>query len=68
MINGLTVLPASHLQAVCTHLNGAGPLERFNNREKQHRDLKTYPDLSDVHSHHFARRALESVRLAGTTC
>ena len=65
LIDELAVLPATHLLAVCTHLNGARPLERFNNREKQSRDIKTYPDLSDVHSHHYARRALEICAAGG---
>ena len=65
LIDELAVLPATHLQAVCTHLNGAGPLARFNNGEKLPRETKTYPDLSDVHSHHFARRALEICAAGG---
>ena len=65
LINGLTVLPASHLRAVCAHLNGAGPLERFSNGEIPRRDIKIFPDLAEVHSHHFAKRALEICAAGG---
>ena len=65
LINKLTVLPARHLLSVCTHLNGSGPLPRFSNREKYRRDIQIYPDLSDVHSHHFAKRALEICAAGG---
>ena len=65
LINKLAVLPATHLLAVCRHLNGAGPLERFSNREQQRQVRPAYPDLADVHSHHFARRALEICAAGG---
>ena len=65
LINKLEVLPAAHLLAVCHHLNGAGPLERFSNREQQRQVRPAYPDLADVHSHHFARRALEICAAGG---
>ena len=65
LVNGLTVLPATHLLAVCAHLNGAGPLERFGCREQPRRETGTYPDLADVQAHHFARRALEICAAGG---
>ena len=65
LINRLAVLPATHLLAVCAHLNGAGPLARFSNRETQRQVRQTGPDLADVHSHHFARRALEVCAAGG---
>ena len=65
LINQLAVLPATHLLAVCHHLNGASSLPRFSNREKQRQVRHAYPDLADVHSHHFARRALEICAAGG---
>ena len=65
LINKLTVLPAQHLLAVCTHLNGAGPLPHFDNQGNLPENLPVYPDLADVHSHHFARRALEICAAGG---
>ena len=59
LINELTVLPARHLLSVCGHLNGTGALERFNGKEVQDREHGSYPDLADVRSHHFAKRAME---------
>ena len=65
LINGLAVLPAEHLLSVCAHLDGTRPLPRFSNRGKQRRHRPIYPDLADVHSHHFARRALEICAAGG---
>ena len=65
LINKLTVLPARHLLSVCDHLNGSGPLPRFDNRSNLLRNIPVYPDLSDIHSHHFARRALEICAAGG---
>ncbi len=65
LINELTVLPAKHLLAVCTHLNGSRPLPSYSNREKQRQDIPIYPDLADVYSHHFAKRALEICAAGG---
>ena len=59
LINDLPVLPARRLRSVCDHLNGSAALERFSERKIQHRELRASPDLADVRSHHFARRALE---------
>ena len=59
LVNELTVLPARHLLAVCTHLNGSDPLPSYSNKEKQSQDIQLYPDLADVYSHHFAKRTLE---------
>ena len=59
LINELPVLPAGHLRSVCNHLNGSAALERFRDRKIQHRGVRAYPDLADVRSHHFAKRALE---------
>ena len=65
LINKLTVLPARHLLSVCTHLNGPGSLPRFINSKNLPLDTPKYPDLSDVHSHHFAKRALEICAAGG---
>ena len=65
LINKLTVLPARHLLSVCDHLNGTDPLPRFDNRGNLQRNIPIYPDLSDIHSHHFARRALEICAAGG---
>ena len=65
LINKLTVLPARHLLSVCTHLNGSDTLPHFSNREKYSRDIQIYPDLADVHSHYFAKRALEICAAGG---
>ena len=59
LINDLKVLPARHLMVVCKHLNGTDALERFSGSETPREDRTPYPDLADVRSHHFARRALE---------
>ncbi len=59
LINDLEVLPAQHLQSVCSHVNGSHSLMRFSGSEIQHPEDQPYPDLADVRSHHFAKRALE---------
>ncbi len=59
LIRELNVLPARHLTAVCAHLNGAEPLTPFVNAAPLAAKAPEYPDLADVYSHHFARRALE---------
>ena len=59
LINDLGVFPAQHLMAVCGHLNGTAPLARFSNDDTQRAGRQVYPDLAEVRSHHFAKRALE---------
>ncbi len=59
LINQLTVLPARNLLSVCNHLNGAGALARFQAKKTARRERDVYRDLSEVRSHHFAKRALE---------
>lgn len=59
LVASLTVLPAGHLLSVCKHLDDACALERFSGSEIQHREQPSYPDLADVRSQHFAKRALE---------
>lgn len=59
LINELDVFPAQHLMAVCGHLNGTAPLARFGNEETGQKEQQVYPDLAEVRSHHFAKRALE---------
>ena len=59
LINELPVLPARHLRSVCNHLNGSAALKRFNDSKIRCRETRAHPDLADVRSHHFAKRALE---------
>ena len=59
LINELGVLPAQHVMAVCGHLNAVAPLARFNRKELPPQEQQVYPDLAEVRSHHFAKRALE---------
>ena len=59
LINELPVLPARHLRSVCDHLNGSVALKRFSDSKIRCRKTQAHPDLADVRSHHFAKRALE---------
>ena len=59
LINELPVLPARHLRSVCNHLNGSAALGRFSGGKIRCREARAHPDLADVRSHHFAKRALE---------
>ena len=59
LINQLPVLPAKHLMAVCSHLNGSDPLPRFVNEKRYNESNRKLPEMADVYSHHFAKRALE---------
>ena len=59
LINELPVLPARHLRSVCNHLDGSAALERFSGRKIRRPEAPAHPDLADVRSHHFAKRALE---------
>jgi len=59
LINELGVLPAQHVMAVCGHLNAVTPLARFSRQELRPQEQQVYPDLAEVRSHHFAKRALE---------
>ena len=59
LINQLPVLPAKHLMAVCSHLNGSDPLPRFVNKKRYNESSRKLPEMADVYSHHFAKRALE---------
>ena len=65
LINELPVLPARRLRSVCNHLNGCAEPERFSNGKIQHGEAPAYPDLADVRSHHFAKRALEICAAGG---
>ena len=65
LINDLPVLPARQLRSVCEHLDGGAALERFSDGKIQHREAPAYPDLADVRSHHFAKRALEICAAGG---
>ena len=65
LINDLPVLPAKHLMAVCAQINGSDRLPQLVNREKLDANKRKLPDLSDIHSHHFAKRALEICAAGG---
>ncbi len=65
LINDLPVLPAKHLMTVCAQINGSDQLSQFVNREKPDANKRKLPDLSDIHSHHFAKRALEICAAGG---
>ena len=65
LINDLAVLPARHLLSVCTHLDGSERLPRFSNSGAGRHDIPACPDLAEVRSHHFARRALEICAAGG---
>ena len=59
LIDALPVLPATDLMGVCSHLNETAALPVFRNEDRVDTDQRNYPELADVRSHHFARRALE---------
>ena len=65
LINQLPVLPAKHLMAVCSHLNGSDPLPQFVNEKKYDESNRKLPEMADVYSHHFAKRALEICAAGG---
>ena len=57
LIEGLDVLPASHLLEVCRHLNDEQPLSPWSHRLREREAAE--PDLADIHAQHQAKRALE---------
>ncbi len=59
LVEGLRVLPAGHLLEVCAEVNGSEPLNPFINKAIPAMERKSAPDLSDIHAHHVAKRALE---------
>ena len=65
LINKLPVLPARHLMAVCTHLNGSDSLPQFVNEREYDEGKRNLPEMADVYSHHFAKRALEICAAGG---
>ena len=65
LINELGVLPAQHLMAVCGHLNDTARLPRLSKDDAQAVEQQDYPDLAEVRSHHFAKRALEICAAGG---
>ena len=65
LVKSLQVLPAEHLTAVCAEMNETGALAPFPRDEKRGGMARQFPDLSDIHSHHFAKRALEICAAGG---
>jgi len=59
LIEGLTVLPAKHLSAVCAHFNGTKELEPYKLELNGIQTFSQSADLSDVRAQHQAKRALE---------
>jgi magnesium chelatase family protein len=57
LIQGLDVLPASHLLEVCRHLNDEKPLSPWAHRLRGPEAAE--PDLADIHAQFQAKRALE---------
>ncbi len=58
LVSGLAVLPASHLLAVCAHLDGSAPLQPQTQAVTPACNGAD-PDLSDIRGQHHAKRALE---------
>lgn len=58
LVSGLAVLPASHLLAVCAHLDGSAPLPPQTQAVTPACNGAD-PDLSDIRGQHYAKRALE---------
>ncbi|MEJ2455297.1 MAG: YifB family Mg chelatase-like AAA ATPase [Candidatus Thiodiazotropha sp.] len=64
LVSDLKSHAASHLLAVCRHLNGMEPLELLQKNNTQiHAEAQ--PDLADVKGQHQARRALEVAASGG---
>jgi magnesium chelatase family protein len=58
LVEGLECLPATHLLAVCGHLNGVRRLPLWEPPTLM-QETSLQPDLSDVHGQQQAKRALE---------
>ncbi len=52
------IIPAMHLLEVCSHLNGQRRIE-FQPAAPPPQNAAETPDLSDVHGHYHAKRAME---------
>jgi len=64
LVGDTTVLAARHLLDVCAHLNGTSPLTSHRYIDKLQGPAPD-ADMSDVHSQHHAKRALEIAAAGG---
>jgi len=58
LVEGLEVRPATHLRAVCAHLDGVEPLPLQSGSERIQAQ-PVYPDLADVRGQEHGKRGLE---------
>jgi magnesium chelatase family protein len=59
LVSGLSLRPASHLMAVCEHLNGVSLLPTFVSDDAPGYADPEYPELAEVRGQEYAKRALE---------
>ena len=64
LVQGLEVLPASHLLDVCEHLNGTRPLAAFRGSGIR-TEPACQPDIAEVRGQSLAKRALEIAAAGG---
>jgi len=64
LVEGLTVLGAGHLLAVCAHLQGSKPLSPTETPHPAVSDTDSR-DYAEVRGHHHAKRALEVAAAGG---
>lgn len=64
LAEGLEVIAADHLLAVCAHLSGEQKIAALAPSSQRHK-LNSHHDLADVYSQHHAKRALEIAAAGG---
>jgi magnesium chelatase family protein len=65
LVEGLEVIAADHLPALCAHLHGQERLALQPHEEPDEEGGEGYPDLEEVYGQHRARRALEVAAAGG---